>query len=658
MRIRKLLNDTLGRRLALLAAAGMILFAANDAHAQKVHVREGEGLPTPTKRTPGDLLIEGAIDGRDLVTITASANDGARAGSLPVIFGEDFQGPLLGNVVGGVPGTGVGQALWHGRNGGNCSTGGSTRVAAFTRDPQCNYATGSRERGAFTTALVDYADSTQISLSFDNFRETENTANFDLMQVYLVGGSLGAPILIADLTDNGQWENTTIDLSSFGGSSFRIAFFFDSVDRFNNNFRGWWVDNIEVRANGFGCDGDQFRAPSIGAEDGYVREPNLLTMAEGPFTTKGTTAQVGDDGGNWQNRAVLSFDTSGIPDEANITTVTLRLTRSSSAGNVASLGRLVLDMGDSLIGEGAELDFNDFDDESAAALDVASSFPVPAGNGFTTFAIVDPEFHNLVDQEGTTQVRVRFENPTDGDGIADYLNFHMGEALAHYRPELIVDYGLTTCFEPETFDACDGPFEATIWSSAAEDGGVGESHYTSEVGGSSNAGSGTSTVGDTGSRTQQMLFLHFDTSGIPTDATITSAELRLYRSSAVGTAAANLGPLVVDMRVPGSTTTRSFDPFFGSSEALEAADFQSFSHFPAVATLTVPASNTYTSTFLNTNGLNAINKGANTQMRVRFTLPDDGDFLADQVSFGTGNFGATSPGRPRLVVTYMTPCGP
>ncbi len=61
---------------------------------------------------------------------------------------------------------------------------------------------------------------------------------------------------------------------------------------------------------------------------------------------------------------------------------------------------------------------------------------------------------------------------------------------------------------------------------------------------------------------------------------------------------------------------------------------------------------------LKRSGFHAINKGGATQMRVRFTLPDDGDFLADQVSFGTGNFGATSPGRPRLVVTYMTPCVP
>jgi hypothetical protein len=296
----------------------------------------------------------------------------------------------------------------------------------------------------------------------------------------------------------------------------------------------------------------------------------------------------------------------------------------------------------------------DYDDSAAASLNVATSFPVPAGNGFTTFATVDSAYNGQVDVTGRTQFRVRFDTLTDSDNQSDYIAFHTGEAASNVRPELIVEYYTPSCFEYPVLEApCDGPFEVTLWSTPAEDGGVGESHYTSEVGGSFGAGSGTSAVGDTGSRTQQKMYLNFDTSGIPAGATITSAELRLYRSSATGAAAASLGALVVDMRNPYLSGTSGN---FGSSAALEAADFQAFAHFPAVATLTVPASNTYTATTLNPSGLLAINKGGATQMRVRFTLPDDGDFLADQVNFGTGNFGATSPGRPRLVVTYMTPC--
>jgi hypothetical protein len=230
---------------------------------------------------------------------------------------------------------------------------------------------------------------------------------------------------------------------------------------------------------------EPLRTASIGAEDGYVREPNLITMAEGPAVTKGTTAQVGDDSANWQNRGVFSFDTSDLPDDAVVTTVTLRLTRASSAGNTASLGNLVLDMGGSLIGSTQALDTFDYDDSAAASLNVATSFPVPAGNGFTTFATVDSAYNGQVDVTGRTQFRVRFDTLTDSDNQSDYIAFHTGEAASNVRPELIVEYYTPSCFEYPVLEApCDGPFEVTLWSTPAEDGGVGESHYTSEVGGS------------------------------------------------------------------------------------------------------------------------------------------------------------------------------
>jgi len=399
---------------------------------------------------------------------------------------------------------------------------------------------------------------------------------------------------------------------------------------------------------------EPYRTPSIAAEDGYVREPDTVLLAEGPAIVKGQIAQIGDDGGNFQNRGVFSFDTSGLPDDAVVTRVALRLTRSNSAGNVLSLGNLLLDMGDSIIGDTTGLDTFDYADDAAAALDVATSFPLPGGNGFTTFAEVDPAYFGLVDVAGRTQFRVRFETTTDNDGFSDYISLYTGEANSILRPELIVEYYFNSCFEFPVLPApCNGPFELEVYSSAAEDGAVGESHYTSEVGGSSNSISGTSTVGDTGARTQQKLYLHFDTSAIPADATVTGAVLRLYRNSAVGTPAASLGDLVADMRNPYLSGS-SFR--FGDTVNTETTDFQAYAHFEAVATIPVPTSNTFTSASLNPTGLLAINKGGATQMRVRFTLPDDGDFLADQVTFGTGNFGATSPGRPRLTITYFTPC--
>ena len=96
--------------------------------------------------------------------------------------------------------------------------------------------------------------------------------------------------------------------------------------------------------------------------------------------------------------------------------------------------------------------------------------------------------------------------------------------------------------------------------------------------------------------------------------------------------------------------------WYGASGALEAIDFQAINSATPVATLTVPASNTYTSAFLNPAGLAAMNRAGMTQMKLYYPTTDDGDAVSDQVQIGTGNYGLTSPGRPRLVVTYRQAC--
>lgn len=395
---------------------------------------------------------------------------------------------------------------------------------------------------------------------------------------------------------------------------------------------------------------EPFRGFSDGQLDGWVREPDLVNMIEGPVNTKASTFDVGDDAANWGRRSILSFDTSSIPDDATITSARIRLTRSTVAGNTAPLDILLLDMGGPLIGSSPAVEPSDYDLAMAANLNVATSFPIPGGNGHTVFAEIGSPAFTSISRTGLTQFRVRFANESDDDNGADFISFYSGEAGSTVRPELIVEFYSESCSPCPSSTPCGGPVVVTLWSTPAEDGGLMESHYTSEVGGTANAGATTSPVGDMASRQQLQLLLNFDTSSIPVDATITSAELRVYRASATGSWA-SFGPIWVGMRNPCAMAW-----WYGASGALELADFQAFSSVAPVATLTVPSTNTYTSSLLSAAGLAAINRGGMTQMKLYYPTPDDGDAVADQVQIGTGNYGMVSPGRPRLVVTYEPGC--
>ncbi len=395
---------------------------------------------------------------------------------------------------------------------------------------------------------------------------------------------------------------------------------------------------------------DPFRGYSDPVLDGWVREPDLVNMVEGPINTKASTFDVGDDSANWGRRSILSFDTSSIPDDATITAARIRLTRSTVSGTPTVLGSLMLDMGSGLIGAGAAVEPTDYDLAAAAFTDVASSFPYPAANSYTTFAELGAYYAAGISKTGLTQFRVRFNSESDDDNGADFISFYSGEAGTTVRPELIVEFYSESCLPCYSGLPCGSPTTVTLWSTPAEDGGLMESHFTSEVGGTANAGATTSPVGDTAQRQQLQVLLNFDTSSIPFDAIIDSAELRVYRASATGSWA-SFGPIWVGMRNPCAMPW-----WYGGSGAFEAIDFQAISSAAPVATLTVPASNTYTSAFLNPAGLAAINRAGMTQMKLYYPTTDDGDAVSDQVQIGTGNYGLTSPGRPRLVVTYRFAC--
>ncbi len=397
------------------------------------------------------------------------------------------------------------------------------------------------------------------------------------------------------------------------------------------------------------------RLTSIGAEDGYVEKYDPRPGVGTTVKATGNDMYIGDSYTNRALRGVLSFDTSSIPANAFITSVRLRLVRSTLQGKVEQFGRMVVGMSTPWHGPTAGLELADWNASGFVADDVFPDFWIPTANSVNTFADLRPDAWGLLNRNGKTQFLFRFQVETDNDNTTQYVAFRTGEySTVTERPELIVEYYLPECFEfPSVPPPTQGPFTNQFYSVAAEDGFVTEWHWSSEVGGTPTATAPTFQVGDSGNRQQVIGILSFDTSSIPANATIDAVYLRLYRAG-TATFPTNLGNLVIDMKNPYKTPTNWM---FGSTRGVASDDFQGYADFREVATIPIPPLvNQYTPDInLGLTGQLALNKGGTTQMRIRFQIPDDGDAAADVVTFGAAESGATSPIRPRLTVVYRTP---
>ena len=186
----------------------------------------------------------------------------------------------------------------------------------------------------------------------------------------------------------------------------------------------------------------------------------------------------------------------------------------------------------------------------------------------------------------------------------------------------------------------------TFVSVGAEDGWVLESSETSEIGGSSNRTDTTTSalrIGDDASKKQYRTVVSFDTSALPDGATILSATLKLKRGT-ISNVTTNLGSILVDIK--------NGTGFYGST-ALTMQDFEAVADATGVATMSYPSANgTWSTGALNAAGLAQVNKTGKTQLRVRYSTPDDNDSKADYLGFYSGE-NSTVANRPVLEIVYQ-----
>jgi hypothetical protein len=173
-------------------------------------------------------------------------------------------------------------------------------------------------------------------------------------------------------------------------------------------------------------------------QDGWVLESSETSGVGGTLNKGAKTFNLGDDAANRQYRAILSFNTSGLPDDAVITKVTLKVKRAGTpvgGGNpINTFKGFMVDVKKGNFGK-APLQLADF--QTKGNKTIGALKPKLVGGWYTLNLTKTKAKINLT---GNTQIRLRFKLDDNNDSIANFLSLYSGNAGAANRPQLIVEY--------------------------------------------------------------------------------------------------------------------------------------------------------------------------------------------------------------------------
>jgi len=118
----------------------------------------------------------------------------------------------------------------------------------YGQDATGNYDTGGSNAGDLTSPPI-YIPSTGHYLRFWYRYETETMANdWDVrsVQIAVDGGQFSEVLQLWDDPMNFWLRSPALDLSGYAGHVIQVRFHFDTRDAYFNNFRGWYIDDLEI----------------------------------------------------------------------------------------------------------------------------------------------------------------------------------------------------------------------------------------------------------------------------------------------------------------------------------------------------------------------------------------------------------------------------
>ncbi len=183
---------------------------------------------------------------------------------------------------------------------------------------------------------------------------------------------------------------------------------------------------------------------SVGAEDGWVLESSENSNVGGSIKSSDTSSKallLGDSSRKQQYKSILSFDTASLPDNAIITSATLKLQRGTLSGVCPfdTHGVLWANITNGTFNNNAALETTDFQAPATATRVVTLS--TAASNGAWSQGKLSTAGLTALNTTGRTQFRLYFNLDDDNDSVTDYLGYYAGEyGTVASRPQLEVNY--------------------------------------------------------------------------------------------------------------------------------------------------------------------------------------------------------------------------
>lgn len=181
---------------------------------------------------------------------------------------------------------------------------------------------------------------------------------------------------------------------------------------------------------------------SVATEDGWVLESSENSNVGGSINHDNNTFWLGDDAQDRQYRAIVSFNTNSLPDNATVLSATLRIKSIALVGtNPFSIPwDLWVQIKEGAYNDNAALEMDDFSAAPSTPGSLSGVFNSTPSSGWYSAEIYSSALQ-YVNQIGTTQFRLRFATDDNDNTTADYLKF-LARDFGSDWPELIITYTL------------------------------------------------------------------------------------------------------------------------------------------------------------------------------------------------------------------------